>query len=175
MFFNATIYGGSFDPVQEGHLQVVQTLHAEAKGVADALTVIAPTARNPWKTTRELTRLELRLEMWQLALDAAGIPWSRAPEVGKVLLADFPCEFSAEFIVWWRATFQGTAQWTISSDSSGSELRWKDWAPLAVPMKVMPIVIDVHATAVREGIHPPLPAIRQFIRAHGLFPKARWE
>lgn len=175
MFFNATIYGGSFDPVQEGHLRVVQSLFEEAGRSERALVVIAPTVRNPWKTTRELTELELRIQLWQLVLDAAGIPWSRTPEVGKVFLCDFAYVYSAEFIVWWREQFEGPHRWTISTDSAGTEVRWKDWAPLKVEMRVMPIEIDVHATAVREGKHPPLPAIREFIRKHGLFPDARWD
>ena len=173
-FFDATIYGGSFDPVQEGHLLVVETLFREVSTQPDGLLVIATTARNPWKTTRELTALELRLTMWQLALTAAGIPWSRTPKAGHVFLADFEYEYSAEFICWWRENFSGPHRWVTSTDSAGEEAKWRDWPALNVEMRVMEIVHNVHATDVREGNHPPLPAIRQFIREQGLYPKAKW-
>lgn len=174
MFFDATIFGGSFDPVQEGHLQVANKLFSEAQTRDNGLAVIAPTARNPWKTARTLTPLSLRLEQWRLVLTDAGLPWSNSPQAGAIYLCDYCYEFSADFIRWWRASFSGPHRWTISSDSAGSEARWKDWAALQVPMQVMPIDISIHATDVREGRHPPLPALREFIQTHGLYPEARW-
>lgn len=171
---DATIFGGSFDPVQDGHMLVVKTLTEEAKSNPKALVAIATTFKNPWKTARELTALELRLSMWGLALTAAEIPWSRFPELGKVYLCDYQYEYSAEFIKWWRVNFKGSERWVTGVDSAGQEQNWKDWPELNVQMHALKVASNIHATDVREGLHPPLPAIREFIKAHKLFPFARW-
>src|ERR1041385_7096937 len=56
------VFGGTFDPIHAGHLQVVQELTALFRRI-----VVAPASQNPWKK-ESATPLQLRLEMIALAL-----------------------------------------------------------------------------------------------------------
>ena len=63
---NIGIYGGTFDPVHEGHLKVVQSVLSKLK--LDVLYVVA--ARNPWmKKGKKITPYTHRLNMLGLVFE----------------------------------------------------------------------------------------------------------
>ncbi len=174
MFFDAVIYGGTFDPVHEGHLKVVKTLHDEMGSIHLGLVVIATTFKNPWKTKIQPAKHELRLSMWEAILKDSKIPYSRKPKAAHVYLCDHIYEYSADFIKWWRQTYKSPHSWVTSTDSAGNEKDWKDWPALNVEMKIMPMYGQIHSTSIRNGETPPHPAIRQIIAENGIYPNSKW-
>lgn len=65
------LYGGSFDPLHNGHLLVAQAAMEEA--CLDRLVFI-PTAQSPFKTAGVAQPADLRLRMLRMAL--AGVTWA---------------------------------------------------------------------------------------------------
>lgn len=169
MEINAFVFGGTFDPMHEGHLEVVRGLRAE-----DRLLIIAPTEQNPFKE-RVPTPRELRLKMVERMLKAEGISLLGEPAPTGVYVSDFEYVRAVEFISNWRSRFSGELHWVVADDIVDEVETWKDWSSLDVKVHRVPITISVHATDVRAGKIPPHPAIRQLIRHHGLYPDARWD
>ncbi len=175
MSFNAVICGGTYNPVHEGHLWVVQKLLDEIHEIENGLIVIATTFHNPWKGDVQPADFELRLQMWEALLQDSGLPSSRFPKNGHIYISDFRYVYAADFIKWWRTNYSGSQTWVTSTDSAGLEKNWKDWSELEVSMKVLPMHKDVHSTAIRKGSHPPAPAIRRIISQNRLYPNSQWE
>lgn len=74
------LYGGSFDPVHNGHLQVART----ARDTFDLDRVLfIPCRQSPHKNQGPVANEEERLEMLHLATE--GIPWAAVSEIEMLL------------------------------------------------------------------------------------------
>ena len=68
-----------------------------------------------------------------------------------------------------RASRRGTLYWAVGADSSASVKDWRNWSTKDVTTIIVPVEIDAHAVLVRQGKAQPHPAIRAFIKEHGLY------
>jgi len=149
------IFGGSFDPVHEGHISVVRKLDEKFNTV-----VVAPTAQNPWKGY-EATSLSHRLEMLELVFKAEGLE-------GEVELCELEYEYSEDLLKGLRK--EGEFKfWAIGEDSAESVTKWKNFEQLALTVVVVPVSIDIHSTKIRSGGESAHPAITSFIARNKLY------
>ncbi len=116
------MFGGSFDPVHEGHLRSADELH---KLLPDAQVFLLPAARSPLKNST--TADHHRLAMLQLALqDYPGL------QLDDRELHRPPPSYSIDTLRELRADV-GDAEslvWVIGADTLADLARWKDWQAL---------------------------------------------
>lgn len=144
------IYGGTFDPVTDGHYSVVKRLLAER-----CCVFIAPTSQNPWKE-REATDFETRRNMWLRVLKHEALVVSEEPSLETAVVSSFEYEFAYQLISFLRDNFpEWELCWVMGEDLAGTEKKWARWDEFNIPVRVMPITIDIHATEVREGSKSP--------------------
>jgi len=160
------IFGGTFDPIHEGHVAGLKRLISKF-----SLVILAPTKRNPWKP-ESLTTLPLRVEMIRLVLAYENVPFhtSLTTTSRGVVLSDFEYEFAKDFVSYARHIRPGLVYWAVGEDLAQSISTWKDWLTQNVETEVIPIDIDIHATLVRTHQAPAHPALVDFIRQHHLYP-----
>lgn len=168
MKIDAYIFGGSFDPMHEGHVGIVRHLCAENR-----LVVIAVTEQNPFKA-RSFASHQLRVKMIKQILAAEGIPLLERPGEKGVFLSEYPYERVADFVRNWRKSISGTIHWVVGEDIVDEVPKWRDWETLDVALHAVPISLLVHSTDVREGRVPPHSAIRELTLAENIYPNARW-
>ena len=158
------IFGGTFDPVHEGHIGVIREVLAPGR-----LLILAPTAQNPWKQEQP-SRLDDRVTMLRLALEAELIPISEGlPEQG-LIISTFPYGYVRDFIANWRTLTTGAIHWVVGPDIAEQARTWQDWDTLGIELYVSHAYAeDLHAQQIRAGVSEPHPAIRNFIAARGLY------
>jgi len=145
------IFGGTFDPVHEGHISVIRRLQPYFKKI-----LLAPTSQNPWKEERS-TNLELRIEMLELALKAEELKVEIYRE-GYTYTKEICETFSSE-----------TIYWAIGEDLTESVSSWKDWDELGITAVIVPFTEMKSATQVRDGEIEAHPALKGFIRERELY------
>ena len=159
------VFGGTFDPVHEGHLIVVRSL----KEIFPTL-IIAPTTLNPWKKDQlQPTSQTQRLEMMQLVLGAENLSFSSDITGSGIILADFAYNYSRELVSYLRSKRRGVLYWAVGEDLEAGVGKWQNWEELNVPVLSASIVINSHSTMVREGKLKPHPAIKDYILQHRLY------
>ncbi len=158
------IFGGTFDPIHEGHLSVIRSSLELFSTV-----IVAATTENPWKPDKP-TPVALRKEMIELVLVAESLPFTR--EFGGLGVSVYPFDYhySEEIVHQLRThTNRGTLYWAVGEDTAADVPRWRNWADLAVPVVVCPIQIELHSTAIRSGTGTLHPALTSFVSAHKLY------
>lgn len=157
------VFGGTFDPIHEGHLLALERLLEFFSKV-----IIAPTAANPWKDAQP-TELSIRLEMVELAVQAEcphatrvevyRKPYRYAEEVVTDLRDHLPTGPSSQALLWWA----------VGEDISEEVDKWRNWKSLDIPVVVLPIEPMVHASDIRKGLHAVLPCLEQYAIRNKLY------
>ena len=161
---SADIFGGTFDPVQQGHLDLIRSAI-----LPDRVLVVAPTKQNPWKE-RTANTLDLRLEMLRIALTAEKIPFDEdQPKLGQVYLAKVDYTLSVELLKWWRSKYGSDIRWLVGPGDKASSAKWFNWDTEGCDVIEFSSQYPYHSTDVRAGVVSPHPAIKQFILDHGLY------
>ena len=151
------IFGGTFDPIHEGHVGVLREL--SAKNV-----VIAPTEINPFKNQPSQS-LAKRIKMIERVLDYEKIEHSMldpklSPEKG-LYISDFKYSYVCDFVTWWQSNFSGEIFWVIGPDLLEQVKTWKNWDIMNLKVYVCKSYANgLHSTDVRELKHPMHPALR---------------
>jgi len=160
----ADIFGGTFDPVQLGHLELIRN-----GLLSDRVLVVAPTTQNPWKE-RAANSLSTRSEMLRLALNAENIPFTEdAPELGKVFICLYPYERSVELLKYWRENFGTDLRWLVGPGDKASTESWYRWKEEGCEVIEFSSTYPYHSTDVRNQVVEPHPAIKEYIRDHKLY------
>jgi len=160
----ADIFGGTFDPVQQGHLDLIRSAV-----LPDRVLVVAPTTQNPWKE-RAANSLELRLKMLRIALTAENIPFDEnKPQLGRVYLAKFDYKLSVELLRHWRLNYGPDIRWLVGPGDKESSTKWFNWQEEGCEVIEFSSKYPYHSTDVRSGAVSPHPAIRQFIIDNRLY------
>lgn len=160
------IYGGTFDPPHQGHLNVIKSLLAKGYKV-----VIAATTQNPLKQT-QATPLAIRLEMLEAALSAAGIAHTKDRSTlssAEVLITDFAYNYVCDFVDWWKENDTNQLVWVVASDIADQVETWKRWKELGVEKYVAQITEDISASDIRQGAVAALPAVAAVIEKYNLY------
>lgn len=149
------IFGGSFDPIHQGHISLIKSLLEYFKKV-----LIAPTKQNPWKE-RESLDLDFRLRLIQTVLKDEQI-------LDKTELIDYPYEYSKDLVAHLKTLKSSYSEektyWATGEDSKGSISKWKDFETLGITVVIVPIEINIHSTQIREGMAKAHPAIAERIK-----------
>lgn len=182
------LFGGTFDPVHNGHLDLV----ALAKTTCQLDKVVfIPCARSPFKDNATAAEPEDRFAMLELAIAEKG--WDDWASVSRFEIDREPPSYSWRTAEHFRETYPGAKlHWIVGGDQWEQIDRWaeseklRDWLDFIV---VTRSGSDTHprpgwratflefehpssATAIREGHAAPgwLPAsVTDFIRKHGLY------
>lgn len=160
------IFGGSFDPIHEGHIADIKTLLSVCSTV-----IIAPTAQNPWKDDNPVD-LSLRLKMIELVLAAEKISYSQDFKQSGLVVSRLPYTYSIEFLNLVREKKQGSTDkilWAIGEDLKDVVLNWKDWETDGVDLLVLPTLPGFSSTSVRTHNTMPHPALADFIAKNKLY------
>ena len=138
------LYGGSFDPVHNGHLLVAQAAQEELS--LDALCFI-PAAQSPFKPDTTLAPAATRLRLLRLAL--VGHPWCI---VDDQELRRGGVSFTIETVRDYLCRFPGaTLFWLIGQDHVGALPRWKSADELA---RALEFVVIPRPTTRADTPHP---------------------
>ena len=158
------VFGGTFDPIHEGHLSIIRSSLELFSTV-----IIAATTENPWKPDKP-TPIALRKEMIELVLAAESLPLTDEFGGKGVSIYPFDYQYSEEVVSELRSnTDRGKLYWAVGEDTAPEVPRWRNWTTLDVPVIVCPIVIELHATAIRAGTTAVHPALSEFITTHNLY------
>ncbi len=147
------LFGGSFDPVHSGHLQMA----AEALRVCELDRVVfLPAARSPFKV--ESTALfsdEQRLELLHLA--TANLPWAQLSELDLRLPAP---SWSWRVVEAWKSAYpQDELYWLMGTDQWEQLHHWARYEYLVEHLHVI-VYARGSLPQAREGVRST------FIRGH---------
>ncbi len=163
------VFGGTFDPIHEGHVTVLKRLLP-----IFGLVIVAPTKANPWKPEPP-TDFETRAEMIRRVLSYEKVALVNPPSGEKgtsgVLIEEFSYAYSEELVDYLRQKFPGKLFWAAGEDSADSIKDWRNWKQKGVTTLVLPIEIHAHAALVRQGSALPHPAIADYVKTHKLYEK----
>jgi len=157
------IFGGTFDPIHEGHLSVIRTLLVDYERV-----IIAPTGQNPWKP-EQATPFAMRFHMIALVLESEGIRYSERIKDRGLILYNSPYLFSVDLLKELRRKGYKALTWAVGADNAASVSEWRDWSTLGCPVVTIPVTIDRHASAVREGRELLHPALKDYVKLNRLY------
>ena len=160
---DVVVFGGTFDPIHQGHIDLVQTLRQYFSHI-----ILAPATANPWKQ-RQPTRLSDRAEMIRLVCAYEAIPLVAAPSEPGVFLDAHGYTYVAEYVTGLRSSCSSRIFWAVGEDLAESVPKWKDWDTLGISAVVLPINLEIHATDVRSKREAPHPAIQEFCRQNRLY------
>jgi len=161
----SVIFGGTFDPIHEGHIADLRFLLANTRKV-----LVAPTTQNPWKSNHP-TSLENRIAMIELTLDFEGIRYKKSvmSEEAPLLILDVPYNYSIDLVNTLKQKGYSNLMWAIGEDLRSTAHTWKDWDDKGIPFLVLPIVSGFSATKVRSKATEAHPAIASYITKNGLY------
>jgi nicotinate-nucleotide adenylyltransferase len=137
------LYGGSFNPVHEGHDHVAQTA-LRRLGLDRVIWLVTP--RNPLKSPADLADLSSRLAKVRAR--------ARGP---SMVVSDIERRIGARYTIdtvrWLRARFPGVRfVWIMGADSLAGFHRWRGWAELAREVPIA--VISRPGVALRSRFSP---------------------
>ena len=161
----SAIFGGTFDPIHEGHIQDIKFLASNMKQV-----FLAPTTQNPWKSANP-TSLEHRIEMIKIALNYENIKFENFEnhQNAPVKIITSPYTYSIDILDILKNSGEKNLLWAIGEDLKESAKKWKDWDTKGIPFLILPILNGYSATSVREKSIPPHPAIGEYIKNNILY------
>ena len=149
------IFGGTFDPIHEGHIGVLRELVGKK-------IVIAPTELNPLKD-KPTNSLANRIEMIEKVLSYEGISHQKLvrPLTCEVYITDFAYRYVCDFADWWKKNHQGDLIWVIGPDLVDQVKTWKNWDSLGIKVYVAAShANDLHSSDIRSHRYPIHPALR---------------
>lgn len=160
------IFGGTFDPIHLGHISVIRSCLSLCPRL-----LIAATAQNPWKQTQP-TALDVRKEMINAVLVAEKIKICSSLFEEGVHVSEVAYTYAEEIVTALRAeNDKAELYWVVGEDAKDDVSNWRNWISLSVTTLIAPIVINVHATEIRENpsrIHPALLPIAKKHQLYGL-------
>lgn len=163
---DVAFFGGTFDPVHEGHIDAVRQVLA--KGFR--LVVVCPTSWNPWKEEQP-SSMDDRLCWWRKVLEYEGIPIASDFDGEGVYLWNFKYTRTWQVVLAWFGRHECALNFVCGTDTESTVNEWEHWN--AIKDKVKLVVVgertSTHATHVREANVPPHPAI-----AAALWEKNPW-
>jgi len=160
----ADVFGGTFDPVQQGHLDLIKSAISK-----DRVLVVAPTIQNPWKE-RTSTNLDLRLEMLRIALKSEDVSFDEdKPRFGRVYLLTLEYTLSVELLRWWRERFGSNLRWLVGPGDKEGSNKWFNWDLEGCQVIEFTSQYPYHSTDVRAGKTTPHPSIQKFISDNRLY------
>ncbi len=162
------IFGGSFDPIHQGHIRDIQTLLRLADTV-----IIAPTSQNPWKPDQS-SELSIRLEMIEIVLNSENINYSKDIKDKGLILSNEKYNFSIELDELIKAKRDSLENeeillWAIGEDLRDSAHKWKNWDSAGSDFVVLPTLKGFSGTAIRNNEIKPHPAISKYISDKSLY------
>jgi cytidyltransferase-like protein len=158
------IFGGTFDPIHEGHIADIRYLSKNCESL-----IIAPTSQNPWKNNTA-TSLQTRIEMIKLVLNFEKLTFNELENYSKgINIIDFPYVYSVDLIEKVREKQKGKIMWAIGEDLIESSKGWKDWNTKGVPFLVLPILNGFSGTSVRGNKILPHVALRKYVEINNLY------
>ncbi len=157
------VFGGTFDPFHQGHLDVVSSLVQVFTRV-----LIAPTTQNPWKEERPVP-VDDRRKMISLILDAEGLTRAASSADRGVWIERQDYEYAADLVRFLRGALSGRLFWAVGEDSGQGLSGWKDWGELDVTAVALPVRIDLHACGIRRRRADIHPAIEQYVKDRKLY------
>ena len=161
------IFGGTFDPLHQGHLGAIASLQEKFSTV-----ILAPTTANPWKEN-EATSLDIRLEMFRaLYPNIHELSKPQKNELLSLPLALWEKGYHYAFQVVeiiQRLAPESDLMWAIGEDLVDEINDWKNWSTKGIPAVVVPIKPNIHATDVRAGTVSLLPELQAIVDKHKLY------
>jgi cytidyltransferase-like protein len=166
---SAVIFGGTFDPPQEGHVDAINQLFENGH----SLVVIAPTTQNPFKQ-HPPTPVSHRVQMLRLILNWYKIPILKEPQhcsqCAGVFLSEIEYQRAWEFVAKWNSLFQGyLLSWAVGEDIVQEVPTWERWDELKLDVVALKERLAVHSTEIRNGTIKPHPSLASFIASHRLY------
>lgn len=159
------VYGGTFDPIHQGHLGVIKDLASCFSKV-----MVAPTNKNPWKMDApEPAPVELRREMIRLLLSAENLLVEQDSKPCNISICDFDYNYVDELVPVLRKISNLKLFWAVGQDIAGSVPGWRNFSDLNLTIIIAPIVLPIHAESIRLGENPLHPSLTDFCKRHKLY------
>ncbi len=160
---SVAVFGGTFDPIHVGHLEVVRSLLE-----IFSFVILAPTTSNPWKREAP-TALAHRVEMIRLVCRAENLPLTENKLAKGVFIEERGYVYVAHYVRELERELAKPLFWVVGEDIADTVQGWKDWDSLGITTLVHPVNIAVHASNIREKQLEPHPAILEYCAKHALY------
>ncbi len=161
------IFGGTFDPLHDGHIDVILSLSKIFNKV-----LLAPTAKNPYKKNNP-TSIEIRIEIIKKLLELKNIRFSLDinDKSFKVFILDFPYIYAKDLVLYCKKILKGELFWAIGEDLKDEIHSWKDWNSLNIKTILLPININLHSSDIRRKKVKVKKEVSDIIKRHSLYSK----
>jgi nicotinate-nucleotide adenylyltransferase len=137
------LYGGSFDPVHEGHAHVAKTARRRL-GLDRVVWLVSP--QNPLKTAAPPAELTERLARVRERARATGM-------IVSDLERRIGARYTIDTVRWLKGRFPGVRfVWIMGADSLAGFHRWRGWAELAREVPIA--VVSRPGSALRSRLSP---------------------
>ena len=160
---DAVVFGGSFNPPHQGHVNVVERLLKSFR-----LVVVAPTLQNPFKKESAVS-LEHRARMFELLILDAGLPLVQDATQSGIFVSRFNYTRTFEFVEYWRETYRTDVSWCIGPDLVDEVKTWARYDQMQLKFFELSQEEPVRSSDIRSGRLMPSEAIQSYIDHHGLY------
>lgn len=151
------VFGGSFDPIHEGHVAALRRLLKCFSKVIIAVTFQNPHKQNtpaPSHLRRKFVADVLLYENLQASFDSEGSESNLLKSTqSNIIISQIDYTYAQEIVSHYRNKLAGNLHWAVGEDIKDTILSWKNWDILSVPTIVVPIDIPIHSQNVRHGEH----------------------
>ncbi|MCC6221824.1 MAG: adenylyltransferase/cytidyltransferase family protein [Deltaproteobacteria bacterium] len=157
------VFGGTFDPIHQGHVAVIRKLLENYD-----LVILAITSKNPWKSLVPAP-MSHRVKMIELVLAAEKLPVFHDNSRRGIWVCTRDYVYVEDLVKKLRKHLPGKIHWAVGQKDAEDVKKWRNIDALSLDIICIETGIPVDSTQVRLSKHSSYPSVESYIREHCLY------